>query len=151
MSQTRTVAKIEKTWSNGALRWELAWAVFAGCGHSVDAVKREHQATRAAHDDANLVLRPGDTAECDRCPGAEEIAEAVAFTKAPGFAHSRFRHDDSRGFGPGSVFFYVRDPKSPTGVLCELSMSGSPELMAALRGGTSPLSPTEGLPRSGAR
>lgn len=71
-------------------------------------------------------------------------AAFIAAVAAPAYAYSRNRY--------GMVFIYHRDPKSPTGVHCAIGsgdIAFADDVIREVRN-NSPLSPTEGLNKSGA-
>lgn len=138
----KIVTKIVKEFSN-PMRFPVAWLELE-CGHTAKADCDWVNDPREVHDDANHKIKPGDAVDCERC---DRYAEKIAKLKAmsPGdISHSRFRHRDSRGFGPGDYYVYGRQPGSPTGVSLLFSIEATEEAGALLsRIAAAPLSPTE--------
>lgn len=141
----QTVTKIVKSFSQPN-RWPVSWLELE-CGHTAKS-----QITGAAdawpppneHDDANHLARPGDSVTCTECDHYQAALEKLRAMKPGDVQHSRFRHRDSRGFGPGDLYVYGRDPRSPTGVKLIMSIDDTPEAQELLRKlSASPLSPTE--------
>lgn len=137
-----TVSKIINSWSNAPMSWPVSWCVLA-CGHSGRCELRD--SLRNQHDPENQITKVGDSVECSYCDYQAKHLEMLAALPAERFSHSRFRHHDSRGFGPGSIYVYEHDPKSPTGCRLFCSLDDTPAATDALRHftGGSPLSPTE--------
>lgn len=139
----KTVSHIVKEYTNNRYHpWPVAWLQLE-CGHSAKAVLFEEK--DSAHDDFNHRVLPGDQVECERCDWQVRNLAELRAEGAARYSHSRFRHNDSRGFGPGSLYVYERDRTSPTGCKLWLTLDDTPEAAEALRqAGSSPLSPTEG-------
>lgn len=142
----RKITMIEKSWTNGAMAIPVAWGRLE-CKHSCRLDYRDvSDNTRytRGHDESIYVQRVGDAVQCDACDRYVAALEQLRAVAPGTISHSRFRHDDSRGFGPGRYYVYARDPKSPTGCHLLLSIDDTPDAVAALRRmGASPLSPTE--------
>lgn len=143
------VTKIAKSFSNAAQRWPVSWLELE-CGHTASPVLREEPndriryGTAFEHDDANHLAKPGDRVQCDACDHYQAALAKLRAMKPGDVQHSRFRHRDSRGFGPGDLYVYGRNERSPTGVTLIMSIDDTPEAAEILRMlCASPLSPTE--------
>ncbi len=141
-SPSRKIARIVKTHSNGAYPIPVAYLELE-CGHSAGAIVRSTDYA-LAHDNANHIAQPGALIGCTYCRHyADKIAQLRAL-KPGDVKHSRFRHHDSRGFGPGALYVYAWDDHSPTRARLLLSIDDTQEardLLATLS--ASALSPTE--------
>lgn len=134
------VKQIIKSHTN-TTRTPVVWCELE-CGHTATCEVIDWR--RSAHELENQRTKLGDEIACERCDWyADKLVRLRAMTPAD-LSHSRFRHHDSRGFGPGSLYIYGRDPKSPTGVHLLFSIDDGPEAQAELsRLRAAPLSPTE--------
>lgn len=123
-------------------RWPVAWTQLS-CGHSGKC--ELHDVVGNAHSPDNQVTKVGDWVECAFCDHQAASLKKLNELDPAEFSHSRFRHDDSRGFGPGRIYVYGRDKSSPTGCKLLLSLDDTAETSLALKRfhGGSPLSPTE--------
>jgi hypothetical protein len=89
-------------------------------------------------------------------PDADKLAAFEAAVSSPNFAYTRAKSWRADGWVENKwdyiVYVYHRNPTSPTGVTCEGSLSNIDEAdrLLAKHGRPSPLSPTEGLNKSGA-
>lgn len=117
-----TVDRIERGISNSVLRMPYAFA-WLDCGHSAKEAP------------------VGTQVDCPRChQQVAAVAELRAALAIPGLvSHTRMRP----WCGENQVHVYRHAPESPTGVLHLLTVEDGPEVQALLRGGLSPLSPTE--------
>lgn len=118
------------------------------CGNALEAVGHvlpkcacgHYSATEMdlpnAHNAADQITKIGDVVDCERCDWqAKGLAELKMLIASGTLSHSRWRN--------GSVHGYRYEPTSPTGVLIAVTLDETPEALALLRGGLSPLSPTE--------
>jgi hypothetical protein len=142
----KAVAKIEKAWTNSALRCPVAWGVLE-CGHSAKLVQASDFNYSRAHDETQYLTKVGDSVQCERCDRYADTLAKIRALKRGDVQHSRFRPNDSRGSRDGNLYLYGRDPKSPSGVILLFSIEATKEAEDAIRAvtGTSSLSPTEGL------
>ena len=141
-SPQRRVTGIVKTHTNGGYPIPVAYLTLE-CGHSHKPLMRS-DAFELAHVDSNHIAGPGAMLGCAECRHYQAALERLRALNPSEVSHSRFRHNDSRGFGPGRYYVYARDPKSPTGCHLLMSIDDTPEAVAVLRRmGASPLSPTE--------
>jgi hypothetical protein len=107
----------------------MEWASL-DCGHSVNIGKWEQVKTAAV----------GQELECFWCVEYTRALAELRDALAAGIvSHSRAGDRLSRG----SVHVYRRESKSPTGVRLLVTIQETAEVLALLRGGLSPLSPTE--------
>lgn len=134
-----TVTRIVKDFSF-TNRWPVAWLALS-CGHTH---KGDYDYMKSAHDDANHKIKPGEVVDCSWCDQQARAMQQLRDTPREQLSHSRFRHDDSRGFGPGRHYIYQRDD-GPTRCRLLLSLDDTPESVALIREclGTSSISPTE--------
>lgn len=94
------------------------------------------------HNADDQLVAVGDLVECERCDWHANALEALDKLDASTISHARYRN---RGLG-AYYTVYRREPKSPTGVVAEMTIEATPEAEAALtRLGIAALSPTEGL------
>jgi hypothetical protein len=135
--------------SNSHLRIPFAYAQ-TKCGHGVKSEQRPKPAPAGYVPDPTLPGTPcfgyedilpaiGAEVECERCDWqVTSIAQLKTAIAAGIVSHSRAdRH------WAGRIHVYRYDKTSPTGVMHLLSLDETPEACAVLRGGLSPLSPTE--------
>lgn len=100
------------------------------CGHSVNVGPWQ----------AVKTVTVGEEIACEWCASyAADLATLRAALAAGIVSHSRAGDRLARG----SVHVYQYEPKSPTGVILLVTLTETPEVIALLRGGLSPLSPTE--------
>lgn len=96
------------------------------------------------HKEEHRITKAGAGVDCEQCDRYQARLTQLRALKSGDVQHSRFRHNDSRGFGPGCYYVYRRDPKSPTGVTLLMSIEGTDEAAQVLSAlSAAPLSPTE--------
>lgn len=135
----RKVKTVVKSWTNGAYPIAVAWLGLE-CGHTAKAL---HAADRP-HDESGHLIKAGDTVGCQYCARYDAKLTQIKELQPGDLQHARFRTRDSRGFGPGDYYLYVRDPKGPTGVRLLLSVEVTPAVETELsRLRATALSPTE--------
>jgi hypothetical protein len=141
-SPQRRVKCIVKVWTNSAMAIPVAYLTLE-CGHTHKPVMQSDD-YKLAHSDANHMAGPGAMLGCSECRRYNAQLERLRALQPAEVSHTRFRHHDSRGFGPGSIYIYGRDAKSPTGCHLLFSIDETSEVQAILsRMRSSPLSPTE--------
>ena len=143
----RKLTAIDKSYTNGYYPIPVASGRL-DCGHSCRLEYRadvpDSRRYGNGHDESIYVQQVGETVECERCDWQAANLERLRTCDPATISHSRFRHNDSRGFGAGCHYVYERDTKSPTGCHLMLSLDDTPEAVEVLhRLSTSPLSPTE--------
>lgn len=144
VTHTAIVTRIVKEYTNGAMRMPVAWLELA-CGHAAaPSYTSGKQWTDDPHDESQHAIGPGTELPCERCDWYAEALAKIRTMPRGEFSHSRFRHNDSRGFGSGRFYVYGYDALSPTRVKLLFSVDGTKEAGEALSAvGASPLSPTE--------
>jgi hypothetical protein len=141
-SPKRKVTRIVRSQSNGCWPVPVSYLELE-CGHHHKPLLRSDD-YNLAHSDANHIAGPGAILGCAACRRHMSALENLRALSASDVSHTRFRHHDSRGFGPGSIYVYGHDDKSPTGCHLLMSIDETPEVQEILRAlRSSPLSPTE--------
>lgn len=141
-SPQRRVLRIIKVHSNGGFPIPVSYLQLE-CGHTHKSILRSNENDQA-HSDGNHLAHPGAMLGCVPCRRYESQLLRLKALNSAQISHTRFRHHDNRGFGPGSIYIYGHDATSPTGCHLLFSIDDTAEvqeIIGALR--KSPLSPTE--------
>lgn len=91
--------------------------------------------TRDAHKAEDRITSVGDEIECATCGYYQAALTKLRALDLSTVSHSRERNSQ--------IHIYLYDRTSPTGVSLGLSIDNTKEALSFLRGGRSPLSPTE--------
>lgn len=142
-SPQRRVTSVVKTHTNGCYPIPVSYLMLE-CGHAHKPLMRSDD-YKLAHVDSNHIAGPGAMLGCAECRHYQAQLERLQALNPSEVSHTRFRHHDSRGFGPGAIYIYGHDAKSPTGCHLLFSIDETAEVQEVLRSKlrSSPLSPTE--------